>query len=99
MRFHRNAKDRAFIRQFDGRMMGGTCARCGEYIDRRTAIEVEGWYTIPRIPIKQGGKKGDNCVIVCQKCYREIRQDGTKIIPYSELLYYESDFFKANKGK
>jgi len=35
------------------------------------------------------GRKADNCIIVCSECYREIGQDGTKTIPFSELPCYK----------
>ena len=49
-----------------------------------------GWYAVLRIPIKQGGnRKIENYVILCPKCFAEIGQDSNKIIPYSELPYFE----------
>jgi len=62
--------------------LGLVCARCCKPL---ISIPVKRWYVIPRIPIEQGGKKATNCVLVCEECYREIGQDGTKTIPLSEL--------------
>ena len=85
--FSRGAISKAKVRQDDGQGMGIPCARCGAY---GLSIFTEGidWFAIPRIPIGQGGKVGDNCVIVCPKCFKEIGQDGTKEIPFSELPYF-----------
>ena len=88
MKFHDNAVMKASMRQYDGQGMGIPCARCKTWLDT-IPKEGESWYAIPRIPIKKGGKKADNCVIVCPKCYFEIGQDGTKTIPYSELPYFK----------
>ena len=98
MNFQDLAIDAAFRRQFDGLTLGGTCAKCGEYIDRHTS-KGQGWYAIPCIPIKIGGTKSNNCVIVCPKCFHEIGQDGTKTIPLSALPFYESNFFRMNKRR
>ena len=83
MEFSYWAIKKARPRQYRGDGRGIVCARCGEHI--RSSEE----HTIPRIPIEQGGKKASNCVIVCPKCYLEIKQDGTKIIPFSELPFFE----------
>lgn len=91
MKFHANAINKAQWRQYDGRGMGFPCARCGEYTDP-FAKEGKDWFAIPRVPVEKGGKKADNCVIVCPKCYIIIGQDGTKIIPLSELPYFKGKF-------
>jgi hypothetical protein len=67
------------------------CARCGEYLFLKIVLPQRfGWHAIPRIPIEQGGsRKAENCVIVCPKCYDEIGQDNTKVIPYSALPHFE----------
>jgi len=87
MKFSIGAIMKAEARQYDGQGMGVPCAKCGEWLNTLSK-EGEGWFVIPRIPIEQGGKKGDNCLIVCPKCYDAIGQDGTKIIPYSELPHF-----------
>ena len=84
--FDSNAVTKAQMRQFDKRM-GIPCARCKKYI-WVSSKEGEGWYAIPRIPFEKGGKGPNNCVIVCPKCYLELKLDGTKTIPYRELPYF-----------
>ena len=76
-----NAQDR----QYDGGGRGFQCAVCGGY---QHGAEDVGWFAIPRIPIQQGRKISDNCVIVCAKCAKTLGQDGTKTIPFSELPFY-----------
>ena len=77
----------AQLRQFNGRTrLGFQCARCGEYQHTRPHVD---WIAIPLIPFKEGGKKVDNCVIVCLECAKALGQDGAKTIPYSDLPYYD----------
>lgn len=63
------------------------CARCGEYQWFFSLQKCKLWFVIPRIPIEQGTKRADNCVLICPKYYNEIGQDGTKTIPYEELPF------------
>ncbi len=88
MRFHDDAISKAFARQYDREGVGIPCARCQKGLDT-IGNEGQGWFAIPRIPVEQGGKGAFNCVIVCPKCYDKLGQDGTKVIPYSELRYFE----------
>ena len=79
---------KASSRQYDGEGMGIPCARCGAY-GTFILIEHSNWEAIPIVPIEEGGKTGDNCAIVCPKCFKEIGQDGTKEIPLTALPYFE----------
>jgi len=72
-------------RQYDRHIYGFTCAKCG--IHSAESIPVD-WFYIPRIPIKQGGTRANNCVLVCSVCHAELEQDGTKTIPYSEFPFW-----------
>lgn len=87
MSFSIGAIMKASMRQYDDQGMGTPCARCGEYLDM-TAPQGQAWFAIPRMPIKKGGKKAENCIIICPKCFTLIGQDGTKTIPYSALPHY-----------
>jgi hypothetical protein len=89
MKFPVAAIDVARDRQDRNDGLGVSCARCCRRIKSIIPIASIEWYAIPRIPVEQGGRKADNCVIVCPDCYREIGQDGTKTIPLSELPCYE----------
>ena len=65
--------------------MGFWCAKCCENIGPFIP-----YYAIPRIPIAKGGRwKINNCVIVCEKCFKEIEFDHTETIPYEELPCFE----------
>ena len=86
MKFSAAAISKAVHRQYDGKQLGVTCAKCGKYIlDFYPGADC---VAIPRIPIAEGGKTSDNCVIVCLKCSEEIGQDGTKTIPDIAIPYY-----------
>jgi len=87
MRFSDGAISKASFRQYDDEGMGTPCAKCGEYLDM-LAPQGQGWFAIPRIPVEKGGKKAENCIIVCPKCFSLIGQDGTKTIPYGALPHY-----------
>ena len=78
-------------RQYDGKGLGFLCAKCGEYI---SGIQGEDWFAIPCLPVGEGGTQSNNCVIVCPKCKEEIGQDGTKIIPKSELPFFAAEVYK-----
>ena len=80
MKFSVNARLVAEDRQDKNDGWGPLCARC--YENFRFAET----FAIPRIPFAKGGtQKADNCVILCNKCYLEIREDHPEIVPYSEL--------------
>jgi len=85
MKFPADTTSKAFLRQSPPDGLGTRCARCCrrflEIIPRENIM----MHPIPVVPVEQGGKGADNCVIVCPDCYREIGQDGTKTIPLSEL--------------
>jgi hypothetical protein len=78
---------KAMRRQDDGRGLGTPCARCQAYL-ANFLTEGKGWFAIPVIPIEEGGKTKDNCAIVCPRCFKEIGQDGSKVIPLSALPYF-----------
>jgi len=87
MRFSAGAISKASFRQYDDKGMGTPCAKCGEYLDMLGAQD-QVWFAIPRVPVEKGGKKAENCIIVCPKCFSSIGQDETKTIPYSHLPHY-----------
>jgi len=87
MRFSAGAISKASFRQYDDQGMGTPCAKCGKYLNMFTTQE-RGWFAIPRMPVEEGGKKAENCIIVCPKCFSSIGQDGTKTIPYGDLPHY-----------
>ena len=96
-RFSRKAIIKAQERQDDMQDMGITCARCGEHC--KSPREGIDWFAIPFVPIEQGGKSGENCVIVCPKCYEEIGQDGTKEIPSTALPHFKGKgWFRKHLG-
>lgn len=86
---------RAWDRQSKRDPVGGAfarCAMCGERLislfDNRGVKG--GWYTVPRVPIAKGGNKRiENCVALCPKCFRQVKQAGDRVIPYSELPCFE----------
>jgi hypothetical protein len=86
--FHPFAKEKAQLRQDRNDGNGFVCAKCGCYLSP-FGHDGDLWYAIPRIPIHNGGKKSDNCVIVCPKCFSELKQDGTKFISYKSLPYFK----------
>jgi hypothetical protein len=87
--------DRAWHRQSKKDSKGNAyarCAKCGKYLfPLFEGRDVKGgWYAVPRIPIAMGGnKKIENCVVLCPECFKEAGQDANKVIPYSELPYFE----------
>lgn len=87
MRFHPGVIANAASRQNDNKKLGIPCARCRTYLTM-LAPQGKAWFAIPRIPVEQGGKSADNCVVVCPKCNALLGQDGTKTIPYSALPHY-----------
>ena len=84
MRFSPAAISKASFRQYDGKKLGIPCARCGRYLNM-LATQGQAWFAIPRIPVEQGGKSAENCLVVCPECNALLDQDGTKTIPYSEV--------------
>jgi len=86
---------RAWDRQSKKDSIGDTfarCAMCGEcLISLFEDKDVRGgWYAVPRVPIAKGGNKRiENCVALCPKCFKKVKQAGDRIIPYSELPYFE----------
>jgi hypothetical protein len=89
--FHIHAVDKARRRQRGKPGWGYRCARCGEYL-KPLSSEGKGWFAIPRIPIEEGGRKADNCVIVCPNCRNKMGQDGTKVISDYELPFFYGGF-------
>ncbi len=87
MRFSPAAISKASFRQYDDKKLGIPCAKCGKYLNM-LAPQEQGWFAIPRMPVEQGGKSAENCIIVCPKCNDLIGQDGTKTIPYRDLPHY-----------
>lgn len=80
MQFSLGAKEVALDRQDRNDGLGSYCAKCCDNLGLFDG------YAIPRIPITKGGTmKGDNCVILCEKCFLEIGENHTGTIPYSEL--------------
>lgn len=73
-------------RQYDGKGMGLSCAKCGRHT---TDSDFGNMSYISRIPITQGGKVADNCMMVCSKCFDELGQDGTKTIPVNDLQFFD----------
>lgn len=87
MRFNPGVISKAAFRQYDNKKLGIPCAKCGKYLNM-LASQGQAWFAIPRIPVEQGGKSAENCVVVCPKCNVLLDQDGTKIIPDSALPHY-----------
>jgi hypothetical protein len=66
------------------------CARCGELLNICHFEEREdGLYPTWRKSKKDGGRDtNENCIILCKKCYFELRQNSFQEIPMKDLPFY-----------
>ena len=93
MKFNNRTISRTLDRQCRRNGKGALCAMRGEDIwSIKTFMNeniVGGWYPVPRNP--KGSNTINNCVILCPKCYSEVKEQGFKEIPYSKLPYFKGD--------
>ena len=76
-----NAEDR----QYPNDGLGVICAKCG---DRLVNTKSNCNY-IARIPIALGGKRNtENCIVVCDDCFKSLTEYDGKTIPFSILPFY-----------